>query len=178
MSPADKGRRAIVSSAHLVSEQAAALSEFEFGLIIANNAFNRWVVRCMAAAGYKDLGALEVLVLHSVNHRARDKKRADLCFVLNIEDTHTVSYALKKLARLGLIQGAKRGKEIFYRTTEAGRTACRRYGQVREDCLAGAFAAFTGGRTKDLDRQTGQAAELLRALSGLYDQAARAASSL
>jgi predicted MarR family transcription regulator len=27
------------------------LSEFEFGLIVAWNAFSRWAVRCMAAAG-------------------------------------------------------------------------------------------------------------------------------
>ena len=37
----------IVSSAHLVSEKSAELSEFEFGLMIASEAFNRWVVRCM-----------------------------------------------------------------------------------------------------------------------------------
>ena len=44
-------RRPIVSSAHLVSEDAAELSEFEFGLNMAVNAYHRWIVRCMAAAG-------------------------------------------------------------------------------------------------------------------------------
>ena len=107
-------RRAIVSSAHLVSDSAGALSEFEYGLIVAANAFNRWIVRGMAAAGMPDLGALDVLVLHSVNHRARKKKLADLCFVLNVEDTHTVTYALRKLTRLGLVAGNRQGKEIFY----------------------------------------------------------------
>ena len=43
----------IVSSAHLVSEKSAELSEFEFGLMIASEAFNRWVVRCMGAAGVR-----------------------------------------------------------------------------------------------------------------------------
>ncbi|MFQ5774224.1 MAG: winged helix DNA-binding protein [Kiloniellaceae bacterium] len=173
-----RGRRAIVSSAHLVSERAAALSEFEYGLIVAGNAFERWIVRCMAAAGLEDLGALDILVLHSVNHRGREKKLADLCFVLNVEDTHTVSYAVKKLARLGLVEGTRRGKEIFYRTSEAGREACRRYREVREDCLVAAFGAFAGGETEARNAQIGEAAELLRALSGLYDQAARAAASL
>ena len=45
----------IISSSHLVSEKAVELSEFEFGLIIANNAFERWMTRCMAAAGVPDL---------------------------------------------------------------------------------------------------------------------------
>ena len=82
-----ESKRAIVSSAHLVSERAAETSAFEYGLYIASNAFNRWITRCMAAAGYPDLGALDVMVLHTVNHRARDKKLADVCFVLNIEDS-------------------------------------------------------------------------------------------
>lgn len=46
----------IVSSAHLVSAQSAEMSEFEFGLIVAGNAFHRWVVHCMAAAGPKVIG--------------------------------------------------------------------------------------------------------------------------
>ena len=81
----------IVSSAHLVAEGAAQLSEFEFGLTLANNAFHRWIVRGMAAAGYPDLGAVDVLIVHTVNHRDRAKKLADICLVLNIEDTHVVT---------------------------------------------------------------------------------------
>ncbi|MDH5188845.1 MAG: transcriptional regulator, partial [Rhodospirillaceae bacterium] len=53
----------IVSSAHLAKEGPAELSEFEYGLILAHNAFSRWTQRCMAAAGQGDLGALDVLVL-------------------------------------------------------------------------------------------------------------------
>lgn len=172
--------RPIVSSAQLVSAQAVELSEFEFGLIIAGNAFQRWIVRGMAAAGLPDLSALDVLVLHSVNHRDRDKKLADLCFVLNVEDTHTVAYALKKLQRLGLVDARRSGKERLYATTEAGRAACERYRQVREACLVKALSAFAGGEAapEDLGAELGATAGLLRALSGLYDQAARAAASL
>ncbi|MDX1709640.1 MAG: winged helix DNA-binding protein [Rhodovibrionaceae bacterium] len=170
--------RSIVSSAHLVSERAAELSEFEFGLIIAGNAFNRWIVRCMAAAGWPDLAALDVLVVHSVNHRGREKRLADICLVLNVEDTHTVNYALKKLTRLGLVAGTRRGKEIFYATTSEGREACAKYRQVREDCLVESLALFAGDKTEEMNRDVGQAADILRALSGIYDQAARSAASL
>ena len=93
----------IVSSAHLVSEQSTELSEFEFGLNMAVNAYHRWIVHCMAAAGQDGLGALDVLVLHLVNHREREKRLSDLCFLLNVEDSHVVNYSLKKLARMDLV---------------------------------------------------------------------------
>jgi predicted MarR family transcription regulator len=167
-------RSRIVSSAHLVSDQAAELSEYEYGLIVGWHAFQRWIARCMAAAGYPDLGALDVLVLHSVNHRGRDKRLADLCFALNVEDTHTVNYALKKLVKAGLVGSEKRGKEVFYRTTEAGAEACAAYREVREACLVDAFQALGGVGAQELS----DTARSLRALSGLYDQAARSAASL
>lgn len=178
MSAPGKTKRPIVSSAHLVSARSAELSEFEYGLIVATHAFNRWMVRCMAAAGLGELGALDVMVLHSVNHRARDKKLADICFVLNVEDSHTVAYALRKLARAGLVTHRRSGKETLYAASKSGAAACARYRQVREDCLLTALEAFAGGAEDDLNRRIAAAADLLRAASGLYDQAARAATSL
>lgn len=163
----------IVSSAHLVSERAAELSEFEFGLIIANNAFQRWMVRCMTASGFSDLGPLDILVLHTVNHRGRAKKLSEICLVLNVEDTHTVTYALKKLAGLGLVDRERRRKENFFFITAEGEAACRRYREIRETCLVKSFIALGHA-----DNQIGDLAGLLRALSGIYDQAARAASAL
>ena len=52
----------IVSSAHLVSPRSAEMSEFEFGLIVAGNAFHRWISHCMSAAGLKELTPLDVLL--------------------------------------------------------------------------------------------------------------------
>ncbi|XXS69252.1 winged helix DNA-binding protein [Sorangium sp. So ce131] len=164
----------LVTSAHLVSPRSPELSELEFGLIMAGNAFSRWVVRCMAAAGLPDLTTLDVLVLHHVNHRERPKKTADICFILNVEDTHTVTYALKKLVGLGVVVGEKVGKEVFYTTTERGQELVARYREVREGCL---LASIAGGDAASND-ELGRAARLLRTLSGIYDQAARAASSL
>ncbi|MEK9722300.1 MAG: winged helix DNA-binding protein [Rhodospirillaceae bacterium] len=163
----------LVSSAHLVAEGAAELSEFEFGLTLANNAFHRWMVRCMAAAGQPDLGPLDILALHSVNHRDRAKRLADICLVLNVEDTHVVAYALKKLTKAGLVAGTKQGKENFFAVTPAGAEACRRYREVRDACLVDSYAAFDAR-----GEVVGDLAGLLRTLSGLYDQAARTAASL
>ena len=71
---AQRRPRGIVSSSHLVSPRSVELSELEFGLIVAWNAFSRWAVRCMAAAGCPDLTITDVLVLHHISHRARNKK--------------------------------------------------------------------------------------------------------
>ena len=73
--------------------------------------------------GGADLGPLDVMVLHTVNHRDRPKKLADICFTLNIEDTHTVNYALKKLLKQGLVTADRQGKERLYEASEAGREA-------------------------------------------------------
>jgi predicted MarR family transcription regulator len=163
----------IVSSEHLVSETSAELSEFEYGLIMAGNAFNRWMVRCMLAAGAKDMTAVEVSLLHHVSHRDRKKKIADICFVLNIEDTHVASYALKKLMARGYVASEKVGKEVFFSATPAGRELCGKYREVRESCLISTLKE--SGLTNE---QIGEAAQLLRNASGLYDTAARAAASL
>jgi predicted MarR family transcription regulator len=162
----------IVTSQHLVSPRCPELSEVEFGLAIVGNAYQRWMVRCMASAGHPELAALDVLVLHHVNSQQQEKKLADVCFVLNVEDTHVVSYALKKLVGLGLLEGTKRGKEVFFRTTPAGRDACERYRRVREACLIPGFAG-----SPDENARLGDLAALLRTLSGRYDQAARAAAA-
>lgn len=163
--------QAIVSSSHLVSPKSAEMSELEYGLIVSWNAFSRWAVRCMAAAGVPDLTITDVLVLHHINHRARNKKLADICFVLNYEDTHVVNYSLKKLLAAGLAVGDKVGKEVFYRPTEKGEEAVRQYRVVREQCL---MSSVEG----EMNPHIGELARFLRVMSGLYDQAARAASSL
>ncbi|MCO4864407.1 winged helix DNA-binding protein [Cupriavidus sp. WGlv3] len=163
----------IVSSSHLVSVRSPELSEFEFGLNTAYNAYSRWVVRCMGAAGVRDLTFLDVLVLHHVNHRGRSKRLADICFVLNVEDTHLVTYALKKLQGLGLVSGERVGKEATYSTTEAGAEACSRYREIREQCLT---SNFTAGSEENAE--IGELARLMRVLTGLYEQAARSATSL
>jgi len=163
----------IVSSAHLVSPRSAEMSEFEFGLIVSGNAFHRWIVHCMSAAGLKDLTPLDVLVLHHVTHRARDKRLADISFIMNVEDTHLINYALKKLQGLGVVVSSKNGKEVTYAATEEGRRYVQRYREIRESCLINALKADEG-----LNRDIGELARLLRVLSGVYDQAARSAASL
>ncbi|MGA2550197.1 MAG: winged helix DNA-binding protein [Burkholderiaceae bacterium] len=165
--------RGIVSSAHLVSERTPELSELEFGIIICWNAYSRWAVRCMAAAGLADLTITDVNVLHHVNHRGRKKKLADLCLIQNVEDTHVISYSLKKLMHLGVVESERLGKEVLYSVTADGRAVVARYREIRERCLIDGLVPDAG-----LNTDIGELARLLRRLSGNYDQAARAAASL
>ena len=170
-SPSDLGP--IVSSGHLASGAMPALSEFEFAMTMTVHAFHRWMLRAMSAAGVPDLSPLDVLVLHNVNHRGKAKRLADICLVLNIEDTHTVNYALKKLERLKLLKSSRRGKEKTVAITPAGEDACKRYAQIREQLLVKPVLG-TGLDPKRLS----EIAAAMRSLSGQYDQAARAAASL
>lgn len=163
-----------VSSSHLAAgSKLPELSEFEFGLILASNAFDRWMVRCMAAAGLQGMTPLDVLVLHSVKHRHRPKRFSDICLVLGIDDTHTVIYALKKLEQQKMILRVRQGKEKLVQITEEGEAICERYAKIRERLLVDAVAQI-GLDPKSLSN----VASTIRILSGHYDQSARTATTL
>lgn len=163
----------VVAAAHLADGEIPALSELEFAMTVASNAFQRWMVRCMAAAGMPGLLPIDVQILHAVNHRGREKTLADLCMMFNIEDTHVVSYALKKLEALHLIATGRRGKEKTVKVTQSGSDACARYRELREALLISSVQSLK------FDAQAiSKIATMLRALSGQYDQAARSAASM
>ncbi|MNH90171.1 hypothetical protein D3C73_427050 [compost metagenome] len=84
-----------------------------------------------------------------------------------------VTYALKKLERMKLIKSGRRGKEKLVMVTEAGADACARYKSTRESLLVKSVLS-----TEVAIDSLSQVAARLRALSGHYDQAARAAASL
>ena len=163
---------AILSSAHLVGENGVALSEFEYGLTMVNNAFQRWLQSCSIACEQHNLSPLDILVIHNICHRDRAKRITDVAFTLNLDDTHNVSYSVRKMAKSGLLQHEKRGKETFYSVTKQGKEFCLEYAKIRERCLVQALEHLS------IDDSLGEVAKLMRTLSGLYAQASRAASSL
>jgi predicted MarR family transcription regulator len=163
----------IVSSSHLARSRMPELSEVEYALTMTNHAFQRWIVRCMDAAGAPGMSPLEVLILHQVNHRDRSKTLADIRLVLHIEDTHLITYALRKLAERGLVHTARKGKEKTVEITDSGRELCERYREVREALLV-ELAQELGFKPGEMSRL----AALLRAISGSYDHAARAATTI
>jgi predicted MarR family transcription regulator len=167
-----RAKPAAAASEFAPSPASRELSDFEFTLIILTHGFSRWVVNCMEAANLRGLGALDILVLHTVNHRARDRRLSEVCMVLNIDDTHLVAYALKKLVAAGLVAITRRGRERHYQTTAAGDAACLGYRQVREQFLVQSLAWLSDGRAV-LPNMTA----FLRTMTALYDQAGRFATA-
>jgi predicted MarR family transcription regulator len=71
------------------------------------------------------------------------------------------------------VNGKKIGKEVFYATSDAGAALIERFRAVRGRCLLSSVEGDQADGESNSD-----VARRLRLLSGLYDQAARAASSL
>jgi len=165
--------RPVVSSEHLAAGGSPALSEVEYGLIVAGHAFSRWMSRGMAAAGVPAMQPTEVMILHTVRHRDRPKRFADICLVLGMEDMHVVTYAVRKLEKAGLVEVGRQGKEKLVSATKAGVEACARYAELREQLLVTGTASAGYG-----EKSLSEIAAVLRALSGDYEQAARAAAAL
>lgn len=151
-----------------LARHSAMMTQFELGMIVVHNAFEQWVIRCGAAAGMKGFSPLELLVLHMIDYNSRPKRISDICFGLKIEDTHLVSYALKKLSKSGLVESTKQGKETFFSNTEAGHKIVANYQDVRQKFLVRALMMFSDEQL-DIEHLT----ESMRALSGIYEQAAR-----
>lgn len=156
----------------LAEEFSPALTQLEISLIVTHNAFQQWVSCCGVAAGAAGFSSLELLVLHMINYGNGTKRIADICFALKIEDTHLVSYALKKLTKADLVVSRKVGKDTFFSCTATGKGLVDEYGRIRDRCLVRTLSRFAG---KDLD--LGEMADMLRVLSGLYEQAARQAET-
>lgn len=166
------GRTLSPSESAVISARADETTSFEIALVVANNAFTQWVGRCAAASGLVGLSPFDILILNLINRRLADKRAADICFALKVEDAHTVAYALKKLGNAGLVKSQRNGKETLYSTTEQGKQLCDRYHAVRHKFLIEALSLF-GGEELDMAEITG----FLRALSGMYEQAARNATT-
>lgn len=156
--------------AEQVDRLAPILTQFELAMIVAKHAQEQWGIRCAAASGLKGYSPMDLLVLHMVGYGS--KRLADICFALNIEDTHVVSYALKKLQRASLVKSERIGKDTFFAPTDEGAKYVAEYKLVRKRYLIRALAKLSGGEP-ELEQMT----EMLRVLSGLYDQAARSAEN-
>ncbi len=166
-------KQRVVSSAHLAAGASPGLSELEFGLTLAMRGFERWMVRCMAAAGVPGLSPMDVLILHTVQHRDRPKRLADIALVLDIEEPHIAAYAVRKLEGAKLVTTSRTGKDKVVAATEHGAAVCARYAGIREQLLVETMRA--GGPADDVLTEM---AGVLRALSGTYHQAARSATTL
>lgn len=148
------------------------LSELELGLTVLWNSVRRWMNQRSKASLIAGLSDLDTFLLHLLVYRDRPLRATDLAFALSIDDLHLVSYALKKLARLEAVKTARIGKEIFYSATDKGRQHYAEYLGDRKRYLEPAMRYFSAG---EFDAEGLK--DLFRAMSAVYEQAARAAAS-
>jgi len=148
------------------------LSELELGLTVLWNSVRRWMSQRSKASVIAGLSDFDTFLLHLLVYRDRPMRAADLAFALSIDDMHLVSYSLKKLVRLGAVDASKLGKEIVYAAAETGRLHYAEYLADRKRYLEPAMRYFNSG---DVDADGLK--DLFRAMSGVYEQAARAAAS-
>ena len=75
--------------------------------------------------------------------------------------------------KMELLVSEKRGKEVFYSASPTGEKLCEAYRVVRDRCFVDGLSRLdmTGEEMREI-------AASMRALSGQYDQASRAAASL
>lgn len=144
------------------------LSQLEMSLTVLWNSAKRWLSKRSSVNGLSDL---DVFLMHMLAYRNTPLRASDLAFALAIDDMHLVSYSLKKLTKLGLTTTAKSGKEVVYRAAPA---AVEHRAQFLED-----RARYVEPAVKDLvasGMNVKALTKALRALSGVYEQAARAAA--
>lgn len=155
----------------MTKSEQELLSEMELALTVLWNSVRRWMSQRSTGGAITGLSDLDVFLLHLLVYRNRSLRAIDLAFALSIDDMHLVSYSLKKLVKLRAMTSTKVGKEVFYAATEKGRKHYTEFLEDRHKYLEPALKYISH---KNLDLESLGA--LLRALSGVYEQAARSAS--
>lgn len=153
-------------------EEQQSLSELELSLTILWNSVKRWMSQRSKEGVLNGLSDLDVFLMHLLVYRDRQLRANDLAFALSIDDMHLVSYSLKKLVRVEAITSTKVGKEVFYKAGPKAKQHYKEFLQDREKFLAPAMKHLSYG-----EYDVASLAQLLRALSGVYEQAARTAAS-
>lgn len=149
-------------------ELSEELSRLEMSLTVAWNSARRWLSKRSSVNGLSDL---DVFLLHMLVYRNAALRASDLAFALAIDDMHLVSYSLKKLTKLGLASSAKAGKEVIYRATASGMKHRDSFLEDRRRYVEPVIRDLVASGM-DIEGLT----KALRALSSVYEQAARSAA--
>lgn len=148
----------------------AAITRFELVLQVLANSFDQWVKRCGAKSDLAAFSATEIFILHRIGRSETPRRISDLCFALKIEDTHIVTYAVKKLLKAGLVTSSRSGKDTYFHVTPEGEARITSYAANKRANLGEALAMFN---EQDLDLAALEGK--LQVLAAVYEQAARRA---
>lgn len=148
-------------------------TEAEFALMRAQEGFARWQSECLAAVC--DLAATgpENAMLHIIRMNDRPKTIRDLARMANRDDIPNIQYSLRKLIGAGLVERKGSGRSgVTYEVTEAGRRVTDDYAEIRRRLLIAAIDNLPG-----FSDRLAEAARVLNILTGIYEEAARAAAT-
>ena len=147
------------------------IAEVELLLWRVFHGFLKWQEECEYSANNNDLTGSELSILHLIRMRDRPKTLSDIAKLLNREDTFNITYSIKKLLKMGLIQKAKGStkKGTAYEITQGGIKNTDAFARARNSTLIEAYK-------KEPDINLPEFANLLTKIKSIYDDAARLAA--
>lgn len=157
---------------HLADDALAVrLTQLEYALMRANEAFSRWQSECLASSTDLAATGAENTLLHVIRMNDRPKSAKELARLTNRQDMPNIQYGLRKLLKAGLIgrEGSSR-TGVTYHITDEGRAVTDRYAEVRRMFLLSLLPRLDNAETA-----LSEAAQTLELMSGIYDAAALSA---
>jgi predicted MarR family transcription regulator len=159
---------------HLAASAAEVdATELEFALMRAFEGFGRWQSECLASVCDVAATGPENAMLHIIRMNDRPKSLKDLARLMNRDDVPNMQYSLRKLIGAGLVERKGSGRAgVTYEVTDQGRRVTDDYGTLRRRLLIEAI-----GNVPGFAARLAEAARTLNLLSGIYEEAARAAAT-
>ncbi|WP_349961742.1 winged helix DNA-binding protein [Rhizobium sp. ZPR3] len=149
------------------------LTELEFALMRAFEAFGRWQTECLASVTGLAASGPENAMLHIIRMHDRPKSIKDLARLANREDIPNMQYSLRKLVGAGLVERKGSGRSgVTYSVTEKGRDVTDQYAAVRAALLVKAVQSVP-----NMGRRLEEAASTLDLMTGIYEHVARSAAT-
>ena len=148
-----------------------ALFEFQHSAICFIEAFYHHIERqLILITGDPNLSAQDCVNLHAIRLGERPKSITEIQHFSNRRDVANIQYSIRKLAKAGLVQKAKRdaGRGTFYELTKYGIQITDAYVKARDHMMR-EFLLEQGNFVKDAENAT----RVMMMLTGIYDHLSR-----
>jgi predicted MarR family transcription regulator len=163
----------IDKSWHLAkTDDEQRVTEFELELWRVFYGFLRWQEACENSVNNTRLTGDELAVLHVIRMKDKPKTLQDIGKILNRDDIYNITYNVKKLLKMGLVEKVKNefAKAFSYQITGAGLKNTEDYTVARRSLLVDMLIKKSN---LDLEGIT----KTLIELQNIYDLADRATAS-
>lgn len=161
---------------HLATEEhEIAVTELEYALMRAAEAFTRWQSEALASITGLPVSGSDNAILHIIRMKDRPKSIRDIARLMNRDDIANIQYTIRKLTKAGLIEkdnSDDKRNTVSYSITQRGREVTDDFTALRRDLLLSVTRSVDG-----LDNRLNDASRTLDLLSGIHEQAARIAAT-